>query len=122
MRVIKSVEDLQKMHSELRETRASQGSPAPIQIVIGMGTAGIAAGASDTLAEIETIITEKQMTGIRLVQAGDLGLDSLAPILQVQIGLQAPVLYARVTPSVAALIIEQHVLGGQLVRDALLPV
>jgi NADP-reducing hydrogenase subunit HndB len=121
MPTVKSLEDLKKIREEALKKREIKSAPGSIQIVVGMGTPGIAAGARETLKEILTIIEEKQLPNISVRQTGNIGLDSWEPILQVVIGESAPVTYGKVTPFMARQIMEQHVLGGKVITDYVVP-
>jgi len=121
MPTVKSLEDLKKIREEAlkkREIKSAQGS---IQIIVGMGTPGIAAGARETLKEILRIIEEKHLTNITVRQTGNIGLDSWEPIVQVLKGEEAMVTYGKVTPFAVERIIEEHVLGGRVVTDYVVP-
>ena len=121
MPTVKSLEDLKRIREEALKKREIKSGPGSIQIVVGMGTPGIAAGARETLKEILSIIEEKNLTNITVRQTGNMGMDSLEPLVQVLIGENAPVTYAKVTPFVVRQIIEQHVLGGKVVSDHVVP-
>jgi NADP-reducing hydrogenase subunit HndB len=121
MPTVKSLEDLKKIREEALKKREIKSAPGSIQIVVGMGTPGIAAGARETLKEILGIIEEKHLTNITVRQTGNIGMDSLEPIVQVVIGEAAPVTYGKVTPFVMRQIMEQHVLGGKVVSDYVVP-
>ena len=121
MPTVKSLEDLKKIREEALKKREIKSAPGSIQIVVGMGTPGIAAGARETLKEILSIIEEKQLGNISVRQTGNIGLDSWEPILQVLVGEAAPVTYGKVTPFMARQIMEQHVLGGKILNDYVVP-
>lgn len=121
MPIVKSLEDLKRIREEALKKREIKTASGSIQIVVGMGTPGIAAGARETLKEILRIIEEKNLTGITVRQTGNLGMDSWEPIVQVTIGENAPVTYGKVTPFVAQQIMEQHVIGGKVVSDYVIP-
>ena len=121
MPTVKSLEDLKKIREEALKKREIKSAPGSIQIVVGMGTPGIAAGARETLKEILNIIEEKHLTNITVRQTGNIGMDSWEPLVQVLIGEAAPVTYGKVTPFVAQQIMEQHVLGGKVVSDYVVP-
>jgi NADP-reducing hydrogenase subunit HndB len=48
-------------------------------------------------------------------------MDSWEPIVQVILGDATPVTYGKVTPYVARQIMEQHVQGGKVVSDHVVP-
>ena len=121
MPTVKSLEDLIKIRDEALKKREIKSAPGTIQIVVGMGTPGIAAGARETLKEILTIIEEKQLGNITVRQTGNIGLDSWEPILQVLVGEAAPITYGKVTPFMARQIMEQHVLGGKIINEYVVP-
>lgn len=121
MPTVKSLEDLKKIREEALKKREIKSAPGNIQIVVGMGTPGIAAGARETLKEILTIIEEKQLGNITVRQTGNIGLDSWEPILQVLVGEAAPITYGKVTPFMARQIMEQHVLGGKIINEYVVP-
>jgi NADP-reducing hydrogenase subunit HndB len=86
-----------------------------------MGTPGIAAGARETLKAVLGFIEEKHLTNITVRQTGNIGMDSWEPIVQVLVGEAAAITYGKVTPFVARQIMEEHVLGGKLVNDYVVP-
>ena len=121
MPTVKSLEDLKKIREEALKKRDIKSAPGSIQIIVGMGTPGIAAGARETLKEILSIIEQENLANITVRQTGNLGMDSLEPIVQVVMGESAPVTYGKVTPFAARQIMEQHVQGGKVVNDYVVP-
>lgn len=121
MPTVKSLEDLKKIREEALKKRDIKSAPGSVQIVVGMGTPGIAAGARETLKEILGIIEEKNLANITVRQTGNIGMDSWEPIVQVVVGEAAPVTYGKVTPTAARQIMEQHVMDGKVVNDYVIP-
>jgi NADP-reducing hydrogenase subunit HndB len=121
MPTVKSLEDLKKIREEALKKREIKSAPGSIQIVVGMGTPGIAAGARDTLKEILVIIEEQHLTNITVRQTGNIGMDSWEPIVQVIKGTDAPVTYGKVSPFAIRQIMEKHVLGGKIVDEYIVP-
>jgi NADP-reducing hydrogenase subunit HndB len=121
MPTVKSIQDLKRIREEALKKRDIKTNTSRVQIVVGMGTPGIAAGARDTLKEFLSIIEEKGLTDITIRQTGNFGLDSMEPVVQIIIGDSAPVTYGKVTPYAARQIMEQHVLGGRVVEANLIP-
>ncbi|PWH14353.1 MAG: 2Fe-2S ferredoxin [Anaerolineae bacterium] len=121
MPTVKSLEDLKKIREEALKKREIKSAPGSVQIVVGMGTPGIAAGARETLKEILNFIEEKSLTNITVRQTGNIGRDSWEPIVQVVIGDEPAVTYGKVTPAAARQIMEQHVVGGKVVNDYVIP-
>jgi NADP-reducing hydrogenase subunit HndB len=121
MPTVKSLEDLKRIREEALQKREIKSAPGSIQIVVGMGTPGIAAGARESLKAILTFIEEKHLTNIIVRQTGNMGMDSWEPIVQVITGENPMVTYGKVTPFVAVQIMEQHVLGGKVLNDYVIP-
>jgi NADP-reducing hydrogenase subunit HndB len=114
---VKSLEDLKRLREEALEKRRVKTASGEVQIVVGMGTVGIAAGARETLKAILDYIEKENLSGIVVRQTGNIGLDSYEPIVQVIIGDQPKVTYGRVHPDAARRIMKEHVVGGQIVKD-----
>ena len=118
MPTVKSLEDLKRIRDEALQKREIKSASGSIQIIVGMGTPGIAAGARESLKAILNFIEEKHLTNITVRQTGNIGMDSWEPIVQVLVGESAPVTYGKVSPFVAQQIMEQHILGGKVVADS----
>ena len=121
MPTVKSLDDLKKIREEALQKREIKTAPGSIQIIVGMGTPGIAAGARETLKAILAVIEEKHLTNITVRQTGNMGMDSWEPIVQVVVGEAPMVTYGKVTPYVAREIMEKHVIGGKIVNDSVIP-
>ena len=114
---VKTLEDLKRLREEALEKRKVKSASGQIQIVVGMGTVGIAAGARETLKAILDIIEQENLSDILVRQTGNIGLDSFEPIVQVMIGETPKVTYGRVTPDAARRIMKEHIQGGKIVND-----
>jgi NADP-reducing hydrogenase subunit HndB len=114
---VKTLEDLKRLRQEAMEKRRVKSSEGQVQIIVGMGTVGIAAGARETLKTFLEIIESENLSDIVVRQTGNIGLDSFEPIVQVVVGENPKVTYGRVTPDAARRILKEHVVGGQIVKD-----
>ncbi len=114
---IKTLEDLKRIREEALEKRRVKSASGQIQVIVGMGTVGIAAGARETLKAILDYIEENNLADITVRQTGNIGLDSFEPIIQVVIGESPKVTYGRVTPDAARRIMMEHVQGGKIVTE-----
>lgn len=114
---VKTLEDLKKLREEALEKRRVKSASGQVQVIVGMGTVGIAAGARETLKAILEFIETETLSDIIVRQTGNIGLDSMEPIVQVVIGDQPKITYAKVTPDVARRIMKEHIQGGQVVKD-----
>lgn len=121
MPVVKSLEDLKRIREEALQKRQIKSAPGSVQIVVGMGTPGIAAGARETLKAILDYIEKHALENITVRQTGNIGLDSWEPIVQVIVGEAAPVTYGKVSAEAVVEIMEKHVAGGNVVKEYVIP-
>ena len=117
MPAVKSLEDLKRLREEALEKRKAKTTSSSIQVIVGMGTVGIAAGARETLKAILDFVETAQLTDIIVRQTGNMGMDSWEPIVQVVVGETPAVTYGKVTPDVARRIMKEHVVGGNIVKE-----
>jgi NADP-reducing hydrogenase subunit HndB len=116
---VKSLEDLRKIREaslkkvELREK--GEGTDNIIELLVGMATCGIAAGARDTLKVLLDEIDNQHLDNVRVVQVGCMGYCHSEPTVQVNKPGSEPVIYGKVDEKVAKEIIEKHVKGTELV-------
>ncbi len=112
MEKVKSLEDLRRIREEALQKRKIKANAGQIEIIVGMGTVGIAAGARETLKAILDMIESENLSDVIVRQTGNIGLDSWEPIVQVVIGEQPKVTYGKVNPDIARQIIKEHIIGG----------
>lgn len=121
MPVIKSIEDLKRVRAEALEKRKVKIAAGVAQVMVAMGTCGIAAGARGTMKAILGYIDTHNISGIVVTQTGCIGMCDREPIVQVVIGDQPKVTYGKVTPEVAERIMKEHIQGGGVVSDFVVP-
>lgn len=117
MSTIKSLEDLKKAREEALKKRDMKTAAGTAQVIVGMGTCGIAAGARETMKAILDSIEKDSLNGIIVTQTGCIGLCEKEPIVQVVIGDQPKVTYGKVNGDVARKILKEHVVEGKPVSD-----
>lgn len=111
MSQIKSLEDLKRVREAALRKRELKTEPGQTQIIVGMGTPGIAAGARETMKVILEYIEEHQLRDISVRQTGNIGLDSWEPIVQVVRG-EEKISYGKVDTELAQKIMKEHVEEG----------
>lgn len=114
---IKSLDDLKKIREEALEKRKVKSAAGQVQVIVGMGTCGIAAGARDAMKTILDTIQTENLEGVVVTQTGCIGLCEKEPIVQVVVGDQPKVTYGKVNPDVARQIMLEHVKNGTIVKD-----
>jgi len=121
MPAVKSLDDLKRLREEALEKRKMKTSGGKAQVIVGMGTCGIAAGARDTMKAILAYIEAENLSDIIVTQTGCIGQCEKEPIVQVVIGEQPKVTYGKVNAETARRIMKEHVAGGQVVADHVIP-
>ncbi len=121
MPAVKSLEDLKRLKEEALEKRKAQATAGRAQITVGMGTCGIAAGARETMKAILEVIEKDNLSDIIVTQTGCIGLCEWEPIVEVVVGNEPKVMYGRVSPEMAKQIMQEHIEGGKLLTELLIP-
>ncbi len=98
-----------------QERAAVDPSTAAIQIVVGMGTCGIAAGSKETLAAIREAVATGGFAHVSVRQAGCMGLCHSEPTVEVSVPGTPTVIYGNVTAANARKIVSEHVVNGRIV-------
>jgi NADP-reducing hydrogenase subunit HndB len=120
MPAIKSLEDLKRIREEALEKRKIKTAEGAVQVTVAMGTCGIAAGARDTMKAILDHIESNKMGGVIVTQTGCIGKCDYEPIVSVVIG-EEKVTYGHVNPERARKIMQEHVAGGNVLNDWIVP-
>ena len=117
MTAIQSLEDLERFKQEVRAERARIARSGVVQVVVSMGSCGIAAGALDTFTAVEELIERMHLDKVALSKTGCIGLCREEPILQVISGEEQKTTYGHVTPEVVARIVRENILDGKIVLE-----
>jgi len=119
---IKSLEDLKRIREEsqkkvnLRET--GESTEDIVELMVGMATCGIAAGARETLSALLDETEKQELTNIRIVQVGCLGYCHSEPTVQVNLPGHEPIIFGKVDDKRAREIITRYVLHKEMLEDS----
>ena len=113
-----ALEDLRK----LREARAAEfhvrkADVLEVQIIVGMGTCGIAAEAKRTFDVLVDELDKAGLGNVAIRQTGCMGLCHSEPTVEVLVPGMPTVVYGKVDPDTARKIVNQHVVRKLLVND-----
>ena len=119
---MKSLEELAKIRDKVKTeiNMRSDVNDKDIRVVIGMATCGIAAGARDTMHAFMDEISKRNLSNVKLVQTGCVGLCKFEPIVEVFVPGQEKVTYIKVTSDKAAKIVSDHIVNGNAVKEYLI--
>lgn len=123
---IKSLDELTKIREEHKNRvslrHSNPGGGDKIEILVGMATCGITAGARETLNAFAEEIGRLGLDNVKVVSVGCIGYCHSEPTVQVDVPGQKPVLYGNVKKEKVHQIVEQHIQGGKPVEDLVLTV
>ena len=122
MPAIKSLEELKRIREEALQKKQMKATPGNVQVIVAMGTCGIAAGARDTMKSVLNYIENENVSSVTVTQTGCLGRCEEEPIMQVIVGDQPKVVYGKVNTRVAEKIMKQHVQNGQPVKENIIQI
>jgi NADP-reducing hydrogenase subunit HndB len=117
-----SLEELRQLRdSKKTDLRKRDAEGKEIQVIVGMGTCGIAAGAKVTLdAFINTLDSEKLVDQVLVRQTGCMGLCHSEPTVEVIVPGMPRVIYGRVDAATAVAIVKKHIIGKELLDNHIL--
>jgi len=122
MPAIKSLEELKRIREEALQKKQMKATPGNVQVIVAMGTCGIAAGARDTMKSVLNYIENEKISGVTVTQTGCIGRCEEEPIVQVMLGEQPKVVYGKVNVQAVEKIMKQHVQGGQPVKENIIQI
>ncbi len=122
MPAIKSLDDLKRLREEAQRVRELKVNEGKTEIVISMGTVGIAAGARETLKAILNFIETRNLQSIIVKQTGNLGIEGQDPLVQITLPGAEKVLYGKVHPSFVDQLMQDHVCDGKVIADKVLKI
>jgi len=116
-----TLEELRKMRGEKQKAMEMRdNSNKDVQVIVGMGTCGIAAGAKDTFTALIDALTEKGLSNVLVRQTGCMGLCHSEPTVEVVAPGMPAVIYGNVNAAVARDIVEKHIVGHELIEGKIL--
>ena len=120
---IKSLAELRKLRESLKESvdlrEKGESTSGIIEVLIGMGTCGIAAGARDTFNELLNVLEAKDINNVKVISVGCLGQCTLEPTVQINIPGKEPVIYGKITDDRVNELVEKVIINNGHLDDNL---
>ena len=113
---MKTVEDLKRLREQLQTDNRIRHA-AGTQIIVGMGTCGIAAGAREVLTAILDEIAKNNIQDVNVTQTGCIGMCEQEVLVDVVKTGQPRISYGKVTPDFIPTLISEHVVNGRIVEE-----
>lgn len=116
-----TLEDLKKLREEKKramDKRETAGKD--IEIVVGMATCGIAAGAKEVLSTFIAELDAQNLSNVIVRQTGCMGFCYAEPTVEVRMPGMPDIIYGTVDKETAVKIVRKHILGKVLINDHIL--
>lgn len=112
-----TIDELRKKREEVRKTIYLREGEFRGKVIVHMGTCGIAAGAREIMSTFLDAFDNRKITDIMLTSTGCAGLCSEEPMITIEMKDSVPVKYGKLTPDKVKKILDEHVIGGNVVRN-----
>lgn len=113
-----TLEELRNLRdAKKKEMTQRDAADKSAQIIIGMGTCGIAAGAKEAFDAFLEELENNNVKDTRITQTGCMGLCFSEPTVEVDVPGMPRVIYGNVDGKVARRIVKEHIVGKALVSD-----
>ena len=105
---------LRAQKQEELEKRNVEGKD--IQVIVGMGTCGIAAGAREVVTELLKELQRRHIKNVSVTKTGCIGMCEREVLLDVVRPNEDRVTYGRVVPRDVSRIVGEHIVNGRVVE------
>lgn len=113
---MKTLDDLKRLREQVK-SKTSLRQTSETQIIVGMGTCGIAAGAREVMTAIFDEIAKRKLDGVVVRQTGCIGFCEKEVLVDVIRAGEARITYGLVTPALVPRIIAEHVVNGRIIKE-----
>lgn len=113
---MKSLAELKELRNKVQKEMKKRDQGTRAEIIVGMGTCGIAAGARDILKAVLAEI-EKRDLDVRVTQTGCIGMCEKEPLIDVKLPGKEKITYGNLSETDVQKIISEHVVNGNIVTD-----
>jgi NADP-reducing hydrogenase subunit HndB len=113
---ITSPQDLLKLRDQARGQVELRGGRKETQVIVHMGTCGIAAGARDVVTELVSALDAKSVQTVTVRQSGCIGLCDQEPMLTYTDKAGRNFLYVNLTREKVREFVMRHIIDGKPVE------
>ncbi len=112
---VSNLKELKALRRNLSKAKSSQ----EIEILIGMGTCGLAAGALETFHAINDFLKEEKIDNVNVVPVGCVGMCHSEPTVQITIPGGNPTIYGNISASRVPELLETTFAGETVYKHLL---
>jgi len=99
------------------KTKLKNAASNETEILVGLGSCGIAAGSKKTFDAFVEEVSAKGLTSVLVKRTGCMGLCETEPTVEVKVTGMPDIIYGAVTPEIAKKIVECHVMRKTIVDN-----
>ena len=115
-----TLEELRKLRADKRQAMAQRDAgEGNTEVIVGMGTCGIAAGAKETFSAMIAEIERLRLDNVVVKQTGCMGRCSNEPTVEVVVPGMPAAVYGNVDAEVGRQIVNTHIVKGELFGEHL---
>ena len=117
-----TLDDLRKLRSQVQsELKRRDSEGKSIQVIVGMGTCGIASGAKLILDKFITLLNEKGIAENAIIrQTGCMGHCENEPTVEIIVPDMPKVFYGNVKENAVEKIVNEHIINKKPVEDLII--
>ena len=117
-----TLDDLRKLRSQVQsELKRRDSEGKSIQVIVGMGTCGIASGAKLILDKFITLLNEKGIAENAIIrQTGCMGHCENEPTVEIIMPDMPKVFYGNVKENTVEKIVNEHIINKKPVEDLII--
>ncbi|MDA3925498.1 MAG: (2Fe-2S) ferredoxin domain-containing protein [Kiritimatiellae bacterium] len=113
-----TLDDLRKLRDTKQQAMKMRNpEDKQAQIIVGMGTCGIAAGAKETFNAIIEELNDQNITNVLVRQTGCMGLCHSEPTVEVVAENMPSVIYGNVDADLGRQIITKHIINKKMIDN-----
>jgi NADP-reducing hydrogenase subunit HndB len=109
--------DLEGIAEKSRQTMLLREGTSHAKVIVHMGTCGIAAGARKVMKAVMDEVEQRGLKDVLVTISSCAGLCSREPMITVEREGEPAVKYVDMTPEKVGRVLDEHVLGGNIVTD-----
>jgi len=109
--------DLKRIRDEKSKEMIRRDTFKEINVVVGMGTCGIASGAKDTFVAFVSELEKEGITNVAVKQTKCMGACAAEPAVKVVVPGMPDTVYGKVNADVVRKIVKEHIIGKKVVSE-----
>ncbi|HHX51654.1 MAG TPA: (2Fe-2S) ferredoxin domain-containing protein [Clostridia bacterium] len=114
---MKTLEELERIKTETTKKMGVREEGDKVNIIVGMGTCGIAAGAREVMLAILDEVSKRNLTNVTVTQTGCIGMCAQEPLVEVDVPGKPKMIYGKMDGPKSRQVVAQHVVNGIAISE-----